>query len=53
MRTLLQYKADPNIADQRGWTPLIISVYQGHERIVNLLLEFGCDIEKKDCVKLT
>lgn len=50
MRKLLSFKADVNIADHRGWTPLIIAVYQNHEKVVEVLLEHGCDIEKKDTV---
>jgi ankyrin repeat protein len=47
---LIELKANVNQADHRGWTPLIISVYQNNEEVADLLLEAGCDIEKKDCV---
>jgi ankyrin repeat protein len=47
---LIEHKANLNQSDHRGWTPLIISVYQNNEDIVASLLEAACDIEKKDCV---
>ena len=47
---LIELKANVNQADHRGWTPLIISVYQNNEEIVSTLLAANCDIEKKDCV---
>jgi uncharacterized protein len=51
VKSLLSHKPDINASDQRGWTPLIIAVYQNHEKIVSLLLDYGCNIEKKDTVR--
>ena len=50
MTKLIELKANINQSDHRGWTPLIISVYQNNEEIVSTLLASNCDIEKKDCV---
>ncbi len=36
-----------------GWTPLIIAAGEGHETIVNLLLEKGAELDAKDKKGLT
>ena len=40
---LLENNVDVNASDQRGWTPLIISVYHNYTTIVEILLEAGAD----------
>lgn len=47
---LIAFGANVNIPDNRGWTPLIISVYHNYINIVSILLENGADIDHKDCV---
>ena len=39
---------DPNVLDKNGNTALIMSMKQGHEDVVNLLLGYGADLEVKD-----
>ena len=50
MKLLLSQGAMINIPDNRGWTPLIISVYHNYLNIVEILLENGADPNQKDCV---
>lgn len=45
---LLKKKADPNIADANGTTPLIWATKTGNEELVKLLLEYKADPEKAD-----
>lgn len=46
---MLDNKVDVNACDQRGWTPLIISVYHNYTDIVQILLKAGADKKQKDC----
>lgn len=39
---------DVNTADERGWTPLMISSFNGNEEIAELLILSGADIEARD-----
>ena len=45
---LLQRGADPNVKDQRGFTPLHMAVYSGSLEVVQLLLEHGANPDAKD-----
>ncbi|WP_027380929.1 ankyrin repeat domain-containing protein [Chryseobacterium daeguense] len=45
---LLKKKADPNIADTTGTTPLIWAVKTGNEELVKLLLEYKANKEQAD-----
>lgn len=45
---LLQKKADPNIPDSNGTTPLIWAVKTGNEELVKLLLKYGAKKEQAD-----
>ncbi|KAI6306644.1 hypothetical protein MCOR30_011750 [Pyricularia oryzae] len=42
---LLEFKADPNVADMYGWTPLMAAALWGRRRNVEILLKAGA---KKD-----
>lgn len=42
--TLLSFKADCNIGDKDGNTPLHLAVQQGHESCVKALVVFGADL---------
>ena len=42
---LLQSGAKIDIQDKRGWTCLFYATYQGHHKVVKLLLENGADKE--------
>ena len=44
MQYLLQHKADPNIRDARGNTPLILAAQAGREDLVDLLLTYNANI---------
>jgi len=39
---------DPNVTDEKGNTALIAAAKEGHQEIVQLLLEKGADIEGRD-----
>lgn len=39
---------DVNTKDERGWTPLMISSFNGNEEIAELLIRGGADIEVRD-----
>ena len=43
MDLLLQSRADPNIADDNGSTPLVFACQEGFTDVASLLLEHGCD----------
>jgi len=49
VKMLLENNVDVNASDQRGWTPLIISVYHNYTTIVEILLEAGADWNHRDC----
>ena len=49
IRLLISHHADVNQQDSRGWTPLMIAAYQGHEDIVQILInEAGADVTVSD-----
>lgn len=50
---LLEHGADPNIRDSRGNCSLHYAVYNGHEDMAALLLEYHADIEQKTKVQFT
>ncbi|MEO6976586.1 MAG: ankyrin repeat domain-containing protein [Gallionella sp.] len=39
---------DINTRDERGWTPLMISTFNGKEEIASLLIRSGADVHAKD-----
>lgn len=48
VKLLLAYAADPNDPDSRGRTPLFFAVEKGNVSMVELLLEWGADINVYD-----
>ncbi len=48
VKILLEYKANPNIADSTGATPLIYATFSEQIEIINLLLNKGAEKRKKD-----
>ena len=50
---LLKRKADPNIADATGYTPLFWAVKFGNKELVELLLQYKADKTKKDSMGMT
>lgn len=50
---LLKHGADPNISDSSGNSALHYAVYNGHEEMVALLLQYNADIEQKTKVEFT
>ena len=48
VKLLLDYDANPNIADANGTTPLIYAVQFSHAEIVDLLIKKGADVNYKD-----
>ncbi len=50
---LLKKKADPNIADATGYTPLFWAVKFGNKELVELLLQYKADKTKKDSMGMT
>ncbi|MBW8360834.1 MAG: ankyrin repeat domain-containing protein [Kaistella sp.] len=53
VQALLLKKADPNIADSSGTTPLIWAVKSGNEELVRLLLEHGAKKDLADQLGIT
>ena len=48
MKLLLERGACPNQADQNGVTPLYTAAWQGHERVVNVLInDYGADVNPR------
>ena len=47
VRALLEGGADPNIEDKYICTPLHEAVKKGYREVVNMLLDFGADINKE------
>lgn len=43
---LLERGADPGHRDHDGMTPLLLAAYEGHEDVVELLLEAGADVDE-------
>lgn len=43
---LLEHGADPGHRDHDGMTPLLLAAYEGHEDVVELLLEAGADVDE-------
>lgn len=50
---LLMKKADPNIADETGYTPLFWAVKSGNKDLVEQLLQYKADKTKKDSMGMT
>lgn len=50
---LLKKKADPNIADETGYTPLFWAVKSGNKELVEQLLQYKADKTKKDAMGMT
>jgi ankyrin repeat protein len=45
---MLDAGADCNLADKRGWTPLMMAANKGCEKIVEMLIDGGADVSLKD-----
>lgn len=50
---LLKKKADPNIADATGYTPLFWAVKSGNKELIEQLLKYKADKTKKDSMGMT
>ena len=50
---LIQWKANLDVVDSNGWTPLTFAVIKGYTHIVDLLLKSGADRTKTDLVGLS
>ena len=46
-RVLLEHKADTELCDQKGQSPLIISAYFGRLEVVRLLLQHGANVHHR------
>lgn len=47
IRGCLLSGANPNIHNRDGWTPLMISIYNGYNHLCRLLIEAGADYESE------
>lgn len=50
VKLLLEHGANPNIADYKGYTPLMDSVISGNQKIVRLLLAYDADPYEKNAL---
>lgn len=50
---LLKHDVDINCQDQDGLTPLMLALDSGYEKLVDLLVELGGNIESRDCENRT
>jgi ankyrin repeat protein len=48
IKTLVEAKYDLNVADEKGYTAMILAAYHGNDEIVKMLLSAGADPCKKD-----
>lgn len=48
VKTLLQWNADPNLADANGTTPLHYAVLKGNEVLAKVLIDAKADVASKD-----
>ncbi|MGU3375335.1 ankyrin repeat domain-containing protein [Chryseobacterium sp. M5A1_1a] len=53
VENLLQKNADPNIADDTGYTPLFWAVKFGNKELIELLLKYKADKSVKDSMGMT
>ncbi len=53
VESLLKKKADPNIADTTGYTPLFWAVKFGNKELIEILLRYKADKSKKDSMGMT
>lgn len=53
VENLLKRNADPNIADDTGYTPLFWAVKFGNTELIQLLLKYKADRSKKDSMGMT
>ena len=44
VKALIREKADPNIVNDMGFTPLIYAAMEGHEVVVSTLIEYGAEV---------
>jgi ankyrin repeat protein len=47
VESLLHYGADPNAADEHGWTPLLCATINNNLSIAQSLLDHGADVNEK------
>lgn len=52
-KVLLEHKADPNIADRSGWTPLMYAAWADDPALVGQLVTHGAKLEARDNDELT
>ncbi|KAJ6483795.1 ankyrin repeat-containing domain protein, partial [Mycena vitilis] len=52
-RFLVDKKAEVDLVDNSGWTPLHIAVSAGHDEIVQELVGAGADVNRKNNKGLT
>ena len=45
---IIDNRFDLNVADSKGYTPLILAAYHGHKEVVDLLLQSGANPCQKD-----
>lgn len=45
---LLKHKADPNVCDDEGITPLMLAADTGNRKIINALIEHGANLTAHD-----
>ncbi|KAL7966317.1 ankyrin repeat-containing domain protein [Trichoderma sp. SZMC 28014] len=50
---LLARGADTTAKDTKGWTPLLLAAYNGHEAIARLIIESGADTEARNNERFT
>jgi len=44
----LEAGVNTELANERGWTPIILAVFNGHEEIINLLIKHKANVHARD-----
>jgi len=44
----LEAGVNPELANERGWTPIMLAVFNGHEEVIKLLIKYKANVHARD-----